>query len=163
MIRWSPDPAARVARLLATWRASHYDIALPDGAIGTLRIGQVAPPAVQAWQRPDPVTAFISAGNPHAKPLTPMENSLRHEALRSALRGWPCRLLPGIGHVPGGAWREHALFVSGLDLATLDAFAREFDQDAIVTLPAGGAACLRVYRSEWRALSVDETHLDWVT
>lgn len=155
------DPARRLARLLAAWRDTHYDVALPDGSIATLRIGRPLPPSALAWLHPDPLAAFIGAANPHATPLGMEDNALRHAALRSSLRRWPCRTLPGLGHVPGAAWREDALFVAGLDLATLDAFAREFDQDGIVTATPAASARLRLYRPDWRKLLPDTDEIDW--
>ncbi|MBN8726178.1 MAG: DUF3293 domain-containing protein [Xanthomonadales bacterium] len=156
-----PDPSGRVGALLAAYRDTHYEVAMPDGSIATLRVGQGAPPAILDWMQPDPLTAFVSADNPHSCAVPNADNTLRHAALQGRLRALPCRVLPGLGHVPGSAWRENALLVAGLDLGTLDALARAFDQNAIVIAHRGGPARLRMYRPEWRALVPTAVDLDW--
>src|SRR5690606_37851538 len=108
------------------------------------------------WMHPDAFAVFIGAGNPHSRVLPDADNALRDAALASRLRALPCRTLPGLGHVPGSAWRENALLVAGLPLEVLDPLAHEFGQNAVVVAPAESPARLRLYRPDWRQTVADD-------
>ena len=155
------DPPARIRALLASYRDTHYDVAMPDGHTTTLRVGRPACADILAWMESLPFAAFIGAANPHSRLLADTDNMLRHAALQSRLRSMPCRFLPGLGHVPGQAWRENALMVAGLDLRMLDALAGEFGQNATLMVPRTGLARLRIHRPEWHATARGEADLEW--
>lgn len=143
---------ADLRTLLAAYRATHYDVLLADARVATLRVGQPAPPAITDWLRHDALAAFISAANPHSQALPAEQNAARLAALRALLRDRPCRLLEGVGHIPGADWHEAGLLLAGLDLAAIDALARGFAQNALIIVPAHGAARLRVYGADWRGI-----------
>lgn len=158
----TPDSPDRIRALLALYRATHYDVTLPEHRVATLRIGAPLPAALQHWMGSAPCAGFITACNPHSQILSQPENERRLAALRERLRLQPCRFLEGVGHIPGKRWREPSLFVAGLDLAVLDALAGPFAQNAVVIVPAQGTAHLRIHRTEWRAIVGTAPDLDWV-
>ena len=147
------ESPAGLRTLLALYRATHYDVRLADVRTATLRVGQPAPPAIIDWLRHDAFAAFISAANPHSQALPAEQNAIRLAAMRALLRDRPCRLLEGVGHIPGADWHEAGLLLAGLDLTAMDALARGFAQSAVVIVPAHGAARLRVYGADWRCVA----------
>jgi hypothetical protein len=153
------DPPERIRALIAAYRATHYDVTLPNLGVATLRVGAPLPARVHAWIGADPLAAFLTACNPRSETLGDAENARRLAALRAALRPLPCRVLDGVGHVPGEAWREPSLLVSGSALGDIDAFARAFGQNAILVIAAGRSPLLRIYRDDWRAALAGETDL----
>lgn len=155
------DAPARILALLAAYRATHYDALLPDRTTATLRIGQLPPRGVATWLGADPLAAFLTACNPRSQVLTEAENAQRLNVLRRRLQTYSCRLLDGVGHLPGASWNEPSLLVAGLTLAEVDALAHAFDQNAAVIVPAHGTARLRLYRPEWRATAGDAADLEW--
>jgi hypothetical protein len=156
-----PDPPARVRALLAAYRETHYDVAMPDGSLATLRVGEATPAAIRAWMQSDAFAVFIGAGNSRSRAVPDADNALRDAALASRLRALPCRTLPGVGHIPGAAWRENAVLVAGLPLAALDALARGFGQNAVVVARLEGQTQLRLYQGDWRALAPADATLTW--
>jgi hypothetical protein len=145
-----PESPARIRELIALYRATHYDVILASGRIATLRIGATAVAGLRDWIGNDRTAAFLTACNPRSSTLSPAENERMQCALRSRLRTLPCRLLEGVGHMPGADQREPSLLVTGIDLAGIDVLAREFEQNAVVAIRAGGCAVLRIYRDDWR-------------
>ncbi|MDR2013797.1 MAG: DUF3293 domain-containing protein [Rhodanobacter sp.] len=148
--------------LLALYRATHYDIALDDGTCATLRIGQMLPRALLDWLGASCLATYLTACNPHSHPLPEVENEKRMNTLRQRLRALPCRVLDGVGHLPGAAWREPSVFVADLPLADIDALAREFEQNAVVTAAPHEACRLRLYRADWPSVIEAGTDVDWV-
>ena len=156
------DAPARILELLAAYRATHYDVFLTDGTTTTLRVGRPPPPGVAAWLGAAPFAAFLTACTPRSQLLPEAENTQRLDALRQRLHEHACRLLDGIGHLPGEPWQEPSLLIAGLALAEVDALAREAEQNALVIVPAQGVARLRLYRPEWCAVAGDADDLEWV-
>ena len=155
------DTPARINALVALYRESHYDVAMPRGGAATLRIGAVAPVAVRRWIGNDAVAFYMTACNPRSTSLPKEENDQRLEALRAEMRARGCRWLEGAGHIPGEAWREECLLVAGIDAAEADDVARRYEQNSIVVVPATAAATLRIYRPDWRAVVGDGADLEW--
>jgi hypothetical protein len=155
------DSRERIGALLALYRESHYDIEMPRGSVATLRIGAPAPAAVARWIGADGVAFHLTAFNPRSMPLTREENEARQETLRTALRARGCRWLEGAGHIPGEAWREDCLFVSGIDIGEADGIARRYEQNGILVVPATAAVKLRIYRPEWRGIASESADLEW--
>ena len=54
------DTPARIAALIALYRESHYDVALPRG-VATLRVGAAVPPQVKRWLGSDGVAFYLTA------------------------------------------------------------------------------------------------------
>ena len=145
-----PESPARIRELIALYRATHYDVVLASGRIATLQIGATAAAGLRDWIGNDRTAAFLTACNPRSSTLPPAENERRQRALQGRLRALPCRVLEGVGHIPGADQREPSLLAAGIDLADIDALAREFEQNAIVAIRSGGRAVLRIYRDDWR-------------
>ncbi|GAA0715406.1 DUF3293 domain-containing protein [Dokdonella soli] len=153
----SPD---RIHALIALYRATQYDVTLPDGRVATLRIGESAPSALRDWIGADRVATFLTACNPRSQSLPPDHNERRLAALRVRLHALSCRFLEGVGHLPGD-WQEPSLLVAGTDLAVVDTLARDFEQSAAVRVSCDCPAVLRLYRAEWRAAITAEADLEW--
>lgn len=155
------ESPTRIRELIALYHATHYDVLLPAGAAATLRIGEGLPAALRGWIDDGHGAFFISACNPCSQQLSPAENEGRHLSLRERLRLSPCRVLEGTGHVPGATWREPSLFVTDIDMASIDRLATEFGQNAIVFAPSAGNARLRLYRTDWLDALRGEAGIDW--
>ena len=154
------DTPERIGALIALYRESHYDVALPRGR-ATLRIGEGVPAAVRRWIGADAVAFYMTACNPRSTSLPREENDQRLEALRAELRAQGCRWLEGAGFIPGEAWREECVLAAGLDTTGADAIARRYGQNSILVVPATAAVTLRIYRPEWRAVAGDGADLEW--
>lgn len=161
MIEPAVDTPERVNALLALYRESHYDVEMPRGGTATLRIGAVAPAAVQRWIGADGVAFYVTACNPRSTSLTKEENAMRLEALRAEMRARGCRWLEGAGHIPGESWREECLLVCGLDDGETADVARRHDQNSIVVVPVKAAVTLRIYRPDWRAIAGESADVEW--
>jgi hypothetical protein len=155
------DTAARIRALIALYRESHYDVRLPNGRTATLRIGEPAPVPVARWIGDDDIAFYVTSCNPYSSSLPKAENDERLELLREELRATRYRWLEGAGHVPGEAWRENCLLVSGIGGEEADAIARRYDQNSIVVVPSKAAVKLRIYRPEWHGIVGDGTDLEW--
>jgi hypothetical protein len=153
------DTAARIRALIALYRESHYDVRLPNGRAATLRIGEPAPAPVARWVGKDAAAFYVTSCNPRSTSLPKAENDERLEMLRAELCARNCRWLEGAGHIPGEAWREECLLVSGIDGGEADEIARRYDQNSIVVVRA--AVTLRIYRNDWRAVAGDGVNLEW--
>lgn len=154
------ESTEQIHALIALYRATHYDIALPDGRTATLHIGRIAPPELRDWIGAGTLATFLTACNPRSRNLSHAENAQRLETLRTCLRALDCRFLEGVGHIPGEDWREPSLFVSGLDLAGVDVLAQQFDQNAVITVVGDSDARLRIQRADWRHALRGETDID---
>jgi hypothetical protein len=155
------ETAARIRALIALYRESHYDVRLPNGRIATLRIGNPVPAPIVRWIGSDDAAFYVTSCNPRSTSLPKAENDERLETLRTELRARSCRWLEGAGYVPGEAWREECLLVSGIDRGKADEIARRYDQNSIVVVRAGAAVTLRIYRPDWRAVAGDASDLEW--
>jgi glycine/D-amino acid oxidase-like deaminating enzyme len=154
------ESVEQIHALIALYRATHFDVALPDGRTSSLHIGRIAPPELRDWIGADALATFLTACNPRSQTLPDAENALHLETLRTRLRAWDCRFLEGVGHIPGEHWCEPSLFVAGLDLAGVDALARKFDQNAVITVVGDNDARLRIHRVDWCHALRDETYID---
>jgi hypothetical protein len=152
---------AQVRDLLATYRRTHYRVALPDHAGATIEIGKPAPSAITDWIGADDFAAYLTAFNPYSQALGDEENDARLADLRERLHASRARFLEGIASVPDESWFEPSLLATHLSLAAVDAFALGFEQNAVVIVPARGVARLRVYRIEWREAMRELTDIEW--
>ena len=138
----------------ATYRAT------VDGRAAVLRIG-ASPPD---WLRHEDLV-FITAWDPRSTPRGDAENRAALATLRAALEPH-ARVNDGFGADAGCTWHEPSLLAVGLPLELADREAQRHHQNAIVVVPAGGPARLRVYRPDWRAAveaaSLDTRFVDWV-
>ncbi|WP_440223199.1 DUF3293 domain-containing protein [Dokdonella sp. MW10] len=152
----TPSPAS----LLAAYRNTRYDVRLPGGRRLTIRIGD-PPPVALILPRGDPThaSAILTACNPRSLPLPAADNRRRMHELVRTLVGHGLLMLPAVGCAPGDAWREASLLVPSIPLDLLDALARRFGQNAVVTLVP--EARLRVYREDWRAKYGKGAAIDW--
>lgn len=146
------QPPPRIAELLALYRRTHYDVALPGGDSATLRIGEPPPPAVTAWIGGDGYAVYLTACNPRSEVLTTDDNEARMADLRRRLYVAGTRWLEGSAAIPGQPWREPSVLVAGLPLRRIDALARAFGQNASVHVRTDAPARLRLHRSDWRGL-----------
>lgn len=151
----------RLAELLASYRRTHYGVALPGGISATLHIGAPAPRPVATWIGADGFAVYLTACNPHSEPLPAAENEARLTELRQCLRADGARWLEGRGAIPGEPWCETSLLATGLPLGRLDALARNFRQNACVHVRAGAPSRLRLYRPDWRGRLDAADDLEW--
>jgi len=129
--------------LLEAFHATAYDVSVDVVTWATIRIDLPLPTELHAvvgaahW-------GFITAWNPQAKRRPNAENRIAQQALVAALEALPgARVFAAIG-VGNAGWAEPSLFVTGVDVAALDALAREHAQLAYVRGTGAGAAQLRV-------------------
>jgi hypothetical protein len=151
------------AEWIALYRSTRYDVRLPGGMRARLCIGRHVPPAIDEWAGESWPLAFVSACNPRSEAIPPVRNRQRMRSLLERLRN-SCRLLPAVGHGPDPHWREASLLLAGLPITVVDALAREFGQNAIVTAARGQPAVLRIYREDWRCdLDQDADDIEWAS
>jgi hypothetical protein len=149
------------AEWIDLYRRTSYDVRLPGGKRASLRIGRHVPLAIKEWTAQSWPLAFISACNPQSEPVPAKRNRQRMRAMCERVRKL-CRVLPGAGHIPDPHWREASLLVAGLPMARVDALAREFGQNAIVTVAQDQRAVLRIYRTDWRSeAGIDASDIEW--
>jgi len=155
------DPIERVEALLALYRNSHYDVELPDGTTATIRVGAPVPEPILRWIGSHEVAVYMTACNPHSRSLSVAENEQRLERLRARLRKRGCSYLEGAGHVPGDSWREPSLLVRGIDETSIDEFAREHEQNAVLMLRSRAPVVMRIYRPDWEARIGAAVDIEW--
>jgi hypothetical protein len=155
------EPIERIRALLALYRESQYDVELPTGGVATIRVGAPAPTDIVQWIGEHQSAAFMTACNPHSRSLTHEENEQRLGDLRRAVRGRGGDFLAGFGHVPGESWREPSLLVRGLDSAQVDDFARAYEQNGILIVPARAPAFLKLYRADWQRTLGRVADVEW--
>ncbi len=149
------------AQLLTAYLDTHYVIRLPGGQRASLRIGEPVPESVCDWVGRDWPLLCISACNPRSQRLSPMANRRLMRELLCALTDEGHSTRPGVGHIPGNAWREASIFVLAVSVNRADQLARRFGQNAIVTADEGECVRLRIYaRRLWQALA-EEAFADW--
>jgi len=129
-------------RLLAAYLATDYRVRLARGGWASIRIGAPLPAALAALTGARP-WGFLTAWNPGSSPRPRQTNRQAQRALLAALRELPDTAWIRAGHGVGTGWREASLFVAGPGIATLDALARRFGQNAYVHADAHGPALLR--------------------
>ncbi len=143
------------------YRATFYEVRLPDGKRAILRIGQVVPDALCTWTGHDWPLVFLSACNPGSNRLALFENRVRTRALLARLNGTGIRKLIGVGRARDQSWRETSLLISGLSLLAADRLAIEFGQNAILLATESNSTQLRLYREDWRDRIDSEANLVW--
>ncbi|MEP7043793.1 MAG: DUF3293 domain-containing protein [Dokdonella sp.] len=156
------ETSAEVNELVALYRRSHYDVVLPDAHRATLRIGEIAPPAIAEWIGADAFALYLTACNPYSMALTTAQNDERLVRLRARLHAQGARWLEGHAGVPGETWFEPSLLIAGLALAQGDRLAFEYEQNAGVWVDVVQPARLRVYRPDWRKLLAAAPDIDWI-
>lgn len=131
--------------LLAAYRATDYRVRLPRGGWAAIRIDHALPPALLALSGNRP-WGFITAWNPHSRPLSLARNRAAQRMLLAALRTLPqtTQVRTGVGVSPDGRWREASLWVVGPSVATLDELAQRFGQFGYVHGEASSPARLRL-------------------
>lgn len=154
-----PTYDSEPVRLMREYLDAEYRASV-DGRDAVLRIGKPPP----SWLRHEDLV-FITAWNPRSIPRTETQNRAGLAALRDALAPH-ARVHEAAGSGAGGTWHEPSLLAIGLPFDIADREARRHDQNAIVVARAGGTACLRLYRTDWRAAveaaSLDTRFVEWV-
>lgn len=140
---------------------SHYDVRLPGGHRSTVRIGQPWPLSLREFLCNAANATLVSACNPYSVPTAATTNRARMRELLQHVGALNPPILPGVGHVPGQAWRESFVLLADLDNRDVDAIARRFGQNAVVRLLAGQPARLRMYRPDWRQRMADSVNIEW--
>ncbi|MEO8460305.1 MAG: DUF3293 domain-containing protein [Dokdonella sp.] len=138
-----------IRELIALYRAAHYEVRLPGGERVALLIGQPCPSALIAWSA-GRTLACITAYNPQSRSLPAVENRQRQRELFTLLDASGAKALPAVGRIPGQPWREPSLLATGVELASIDALAHRFEQNAIVIVGESQKARLRICRDDWR-------------
>lgn len=157
------ETSVQIRELLSMYRRTHYHVVLPDHTGSTIQIGAIVPGAIATWLRKDDFAAYMTSCNPYSQTLSDRQNGERLADLRERLHAAGARFLEGIASVADEPWFEPSLLVSGIPLAAVDAFARTYEQNAVVIVPACGIARLRVYRGGWRLASVDAADIEWLS
>ncbi|MEO5626191.1 MAG: DUF3293 domain-containing protein [Dokdonella sp.] len=160
----TPDETSvQIRELLALYRRTHYRVVLPDHTGSTIQIGAIAPNALANWLGKDDFGAYMTPCNPYSQTLSDRQNDQRLAELRNRLHTAGARFLEGIASVPDQPWFEPSLLVSGIPLTAVDAFARLYEQNAVVIVRAPDLTRLRVFRAAWRDAGVDAADLDYAT
>ena len=129
--------------LLEAFRATAYHVNLDTVTWATIRVDLPLPGELVSVVGPHP-WAFITAWNPQARRHPSAENLAAQRELLTALQNRPgATVYPAIG-VGSTGWIEPSLFVTGVDVDTLDMLAREHAQLAYVQGQADGIAHLRL-------------------
>ena len=155
------DSVARIRELLAFFRATHYDVAMPNGRVATIRTGTRPPSDVADWIGDTLFAVYMTSCNPYSRELSQYENERRLDALRVELRALGVDFLEGAGHVPGDVWREPSLLVRGLDIERVDRLARTYEQNAVLIVPARAPSRMRIYRLDWRSAAEPAEDIEW--
>ena len=163
MSRPPDDTSVKIRELLALYRRTHYRVVLPDQTGSTIQVGLSTPDSVSDWIGADGFAAYMTSCNPYSQALSDQQNDKRLADLREQSRRAGARFLEGIASVPDEPWFELSLLVTRSPLTAFDAFARTYEQNAVVVVPARGIARLRVYRGEWRFASVDAKDIEWLS
>jgi hypothetical protein len=147
-------PDTSVQELVAAYHAARYAVRLRGGIRVELLVGEAVPRALaevlSACAIGDCATGgLITAWNPYSVPATRDDNRRRQRELLPRLRGASAVVHAGAGW--GAGWREPGFAPLGIASGALDALAREFRQNAILTFSAGERVRLRLYPDEWRA------------
>ena len=131
------------AHLIASYRATCYEAQTPHGLL-RIRIGEpCADLHLLLEEQGATEWAFISAYNPHSRPLKHTENQARHRQLlmELATRGLTFFEGEGIPDEPG--WEpERSVLILGISTETARSLAQRFDQNAIVAGRLGRPATL---------------------
>ena len=129
--------------LLEAFRSTTYHVCLDAVRWSIIRVDLPlpAPLAAAVGARP---WAFVTAWNPQARRRPPAENeAAQRELLASLEQQAGAHVYPAIG-VGASGWSEPSLFVTGVDVETLDRLTRTHGQLAYVHGEASGHATLRV-------------------
>ena len=155
------DSATRIRELLAFFRATHYDVAMPNGCVATIRTGTRPPADVANWIGDALFAVYMTACNPYSRELSQDENERRFDEFRSELRALEVDFLEGTGHIPDDVWREPSLLVRGLDIERIDHLARTHEQNAVLIVPARAPSRMRIYRVDWRSAAEPAEDIEW--
>jgi hypothetical protein len=129
--------------LLEAFRATAYHVNLDTVTWATIRVELPLPGELVSVVGSRP-WAFITAWNPQARRRPSAENLAAQRELLAALQSQPgATVYPAIG-VGNTGWIEPSLFVTGVDVDTLDMLARKHAQLAYVQGQADGIAHLRL-------------------
>jgi hypothetical protein len=129
--------------LLEAFRATAYHVNLDTVTWATIRVDLPLPGELVSVVGSRP-WAFITAWNPQARRRPSAENLAAQRELLAALQSQPgATVYPAIG-VGNTGWIEPSLFVTGVDVDTLDMLARKHAQLAYVQGQADGIAHLRL-------------------
>lgn len=121
--------------LLADYLQTCYELRLP-GDNTSFRIGPITP-AVRRWlaRRGRDELVFVTAWNPHSRPLGHWVNLRRNRELARLLQRSGQAWVPGLGRPLQGDWiGEESLAVLGMSLRSGAVLGRHFSQNAIVHL-----------------------------
>jgi hypothetical protein len=131
------------AALARAYRDTAYCVDHPAGHF-TLRLGEACAP-LQALLRKHGARewAFVSASNPHSRPLSAAANAVRHAQLLARVRAAGWQTFAGRGVADRGDWMEESLLILGIEETAALALGAAFEQYAVVTGHADGVARLR--------------------
>jgi len=144
------NSASEATALISAYRAAHYGVRLRGGRRVSLHVGAACPRELAEMLTGEQanIGALITAWNPFSLPVPRRDNRRRQRELLDCLLTLNAHVLAGVG---GGAdWREPALAAFGVPLGALDALARRFAQNAILTFSVAAPVRLRLYRADWR-------------
>lgn len=125
------------ARLLALYRATHYEVLAPEGCF-VLRVDEPSP-ALAVAHRVHGVecSAFLTAWNPHSRPTESGINLLAQQSLLTMLEQQRLAWWPGRGTDPAGHWpAEDSVLVFGMDAELARRVGAAFDQGAVLVAAA---------------------------
>lgn len=122
-----------------------------------LVIGEVFSPAPRRGR----VHALLTACNPCSRPLAPIDNAQRMDALRARLRESGIAFEPAKAQAPEGTWQEASVWLPNVEPHVADAIASDFEQNAFVRVGGDGVIRLRIMRPDWREFADDDPRFEW--
>jgi hypothetical protein len=144
--------------LLRAYLGAVYRIGDGDGAI-ELIIGKRFPRSPSRGR----AHALITACNPGSIALSRAGNDVRTARLQCQVEKLGIDWQAASSQSPKGDWHEPSLWLSDIELSTIDALAVTFEQNACVIVDASGRIGLRVYRNDWHAAAPNDRRLQWPT
>jgi len=142
------QPSAEVAALRVLYERAVYRVDAPEGSFA-LRVGAPSAALDRLLRAHGARTfAFLTAANPHSRPLPDELNRERNARLLARLAAAARRCFAGVGSSAADDWPAEASWLV-LDLTEPEAveLAREFEQSALLVGELGAAVRLRFVAS----------------
>ena len=126
------------------YRATTYRVFAVAGPPIDLRVGERSAELDLLLTKHDaPTWAFVSACNPHSRPLPAAENDARQAELLRTVQAFGWRYLQGVGIPARADWHpEASVLVLGVTTEEAVGLAKRFEQNAILAGRRGAAAAL---------------------
>jgi len=120
-------------KLIKAYRQASYVVFEDDEEI-VLKVGQVSPKLVSTMKKNEVnCAAFLTAYNPHSRPLELIANQQAQAKLLEQLQSLNINYLVGEGRDDSGNWKaESSVLALGISLQNAEILAQQFQQNAFV-------------------------------